>query len=160
VCVFQHACASKIGQTVCLDEWMNEWMDGNSIWSLNLANVKPNVKNMQYHIFKQATPKPHEESAKIRAWDYADKTFIQSCTFFPLTVCVRDQQNPPDSFRDQNEEQSCTPDCLKLILNECRQITPLSLTKKARIINVIFLALYIFTDIVFMSVLWSYWYIP
>ncbi|XP_039509906.1 5-hydroxytryptamine receptor 3A-like [Pimephales promelas] len=75
-------------------------------------------------------------------------------------VCVRDQQNPPDSFRDQNEEQSCTPDCLKLILNECRQITPLSLTKKARIINVIFLTLYIFTDIVFMSVLWSYWYIP
>jgi len=31
VCVFQHACASKIGQTVCLDGWMNEWMDGNSI---------------------------------------------------------------------------------------------------------------------------------
>ncbi|CAM4419944.1 unnamed protein product [Leuciscus chuanchicus] len=44
-------------------------------------------------------------------------------------VGVIDQQNPPDSVRDQNEEQSYTLDCLKQILTECRQKTPLYWTR-------------------------------
>ncbi|CAM4419905.1 unnamed protein product [Leuciscus chuanchicus] len=41
-------------------------------------------------------------------------------------VGVIDQQNPPDSVRDQNEEQSYTLDRLKQILTECPQKTPLA----------------------------------
>ncbi|XDV14073.1 hypothetical protein PO909_002289, partial [Leuciscus waleckii] len=58
-------------------------------------------------------------------------------------VGVIDQQNPPDSVRDQDEEK-----------------TPLSWTRVARIINVTFLVLYIITIIVFMSKLWTLWYHP
>ncbi|CAM4419990.1 unnamed protein product [Leuciscus chuanchicus] len=72
-------------------------------------------------------------------------------------VGVIDQQNPPDSVRDQNEEQSYTLDRLKQILTERPQKTPLYWTRVARIINVTFLVLYIITIIVFMSVLWAFW---
>ncbi|XDV14074.1 hypothetical protein PO909_002290, partial [Leuciscus waleckii] len=58
-------------------------------------------------------------------------------------VGVIDQQNPPDSVRDQNEEK-----------------TPLYWTRVARIINITFLVLYIITIIVFMSKLWAFWYHP
>ncbi|XDV14077.1 hypothetical protein PO909_002293, partial [Leuciscus waleckii] len=58
-------------------------------------------------------------------------------------VGVIDQQNPPDSVRDQNEEK-----------------TPLYWTRVARIINVTFLVLYIITIIAFMSKLWTLWYHP
>ncbi|XP_016111812.1 5-hydroxytryptamine receptor 3A-like, partial [Sinocyclocheilus grahami] len=74
---------------------------------------------------------------------------------------VRDLQSPPDSFTDQNEEQSCTLDLLKQILTECcaaiqqnqREKTSLCWTRVARIINATFLVLYIFTITVFLSVL-------
>ncbi|XP_048008590.1 5-hydroxytryptamine receptor 3A-like isoform X2 [Megalobrama amblycephala] len=75
---------------------------------------------------------------------------------------VRDQQNPPDSVRDQNEEQSNNI-LLNQILTEVRAATQqnqrqkLSWTRVARIIDVTFFILYIITIIVFMSVLWKLW---
>ncbi|XDV14092.1 hypothetical protein PO909_002308 [Leuciscus waleckii] len=75
---------------------------------------------------------------------------------------VIDQQNPPDSVKDQNEE-SYTLNRLKQILTECRVATrrkQLSWIRLARIINLTFLVLYIITIIVFMSVLWKLWYYP
>ncbi|XDV14095.1 hypothetical protein PO909_002311 [Leuciscus waleckii] len=76
---------------------------------------------------------------------------------------VIDQQNPPDSVKDQNEE-SYTLNRLKQILTECwaatrrNQRKKLSWTRVARIIDVTFLVLYIITIIVFMSVLWKLWF--
>jgi len=85
--------------------------------------------------------------------------------FFPLTGGVRDQQNPPASVIDQNEEQTYTLDSLKQIITEIlattrqkqRQKTCLYLTRVARIIDVTFLVLYIITVIVFLSVLGKLW---
>uniref|UniRef100_A0A8C1S8H1 5-hydroxytryptamine receptor 3A-like n=1 Tax=Cyprinus carpio TaxID=7962 RepID=A0A8C1S8H1_CYPCA len=78
---------------------------------------------------------------------------------------VRDLQSPPDSVTDQNEEQSCTFDLLKQILTECcatiqqnqREKISLCWTRVARIINVTFLVLYIFTITMFLSVLRKLW---
>ncbi|XP_058626438.1 5-hydroxytryptamine receptor 3A-like isoform X1 [Onychostoma macrolepis] len=78
---------------------------------------------------------------------------------------VRDLQCPPDSVRDQNEEQSSTLGLLKQILSECRaatqqnqrEKTSLCWTRVARIINVNFLILYIITIIVFLCVLGKVW---
>ncbi|KAK7168429.1 hypothetical protein R3I94_002488 [Phoxinus phoxinus] len=83
---------------------------------------------------------------------------------------VKDQQNPPASVRDQNEEQSYTLDLLNQILIECRaatqrnqqqktclSLTGVALTRVARIIDVTFLVLYIITTIVFLSVLGKRW---
>ncbi|XP_050960298.1 5-hydroxytryptamine receptor 3A-like [Labeo rohita] len=82
---------------------------------------------------------------------------------------VRDPQSPPDSVKDQNEQQgSCTLDLLKQILTECcaaiqqNQQKKMSLcwTRVASIIDVTFLVLYIFTIIVFLSVLGKLWLYP
>ncbi|ROL45721.1 5-hydroxytryptamine receptor 3A [Anabarilius grahami] len=75
---------------------------------------------------------------------------------------VRDQHNPPDSVRDQNEDQSNNI-LLNQNLTEVQAATQqnqrqkLSWTRVARIIDVTFLILYIITIIVFMSVLWKLW---
>ncbi|XDV14184.1 hypothetical protein PO909_002363, partial [Leuciscus waleckii] len=78
---------------------------------------------------------------------------------------IKNQQNPPDSVRDQNEEQSYTIELLKQIIIECqaatqrkqRQRTFLSLTSVARIIDVAFLVIYLITTTVFLSVLGKLW---
>ncbi|KAK9978253.1 hypothetical protein ABG768_020012 [Culter alburnus] len=75
---------------------------------------------------------------------------------------VRDLKCPPDSVRDQNEEQCCTLNHLKQIITEVRAATQrkktsLSWTRVARIIDVTFLVLYIITIIVFLSVLGKLW---
>jgi len=85
-----------------------------------------------------------------------EKSYVTLCrqiiyVFFPLTVDVIDHQNPPDSVGDQNEGQCCIPKCLKVLLDR--------MIKHCQLINVIFLVLYMITVIVFMSVLWSFWYI-
>ncbi|XP_051572670.1 5-hydroxytryptamine receptor 3C-like [Myxocyprinus asiaticus] len=63
---------------------------------------------------------------------------------------VRDLQRPPETVRNENEEQSHTLNSLK---------TPLSWTRVARIIEVTFFVLYIITIIVFLSILGKVWYI-
>ncbi|CAM4420573.1 unnamed protein product [Leuciscus chuanchicus] len=76
--------------------------------------------------------------------------------------CVRGQQNPPDSVRDQNEEQSRTLDLLKQILraatNRNQEKISLSWNAWARIIDVIFSVLYMFAIIVFLSVHTNRWF--
>ncbi|XP_067285195.1 5-hydroxytryptamine receptor 3A-like [Pseudorasbora parva] len=66
-----------------------------------------------------------------------------------------------DSVRDQNKEHSFSLKHLKQILTECRAATQektcLTWTRVARIIDDIFLVLYIITVIVFLSVLGSNW---
>ncbi|ROL54739.1 5-hydroxytryptamine receptor 3C [Anabarilius grahami] len=80
---------------------------------------------------------------------------------------VRDLEYPPDSVRDQNEEQSNAINLLNLILAEVQAATQrkqrkqrqkLSWTTVARIIDVIFLILYIITIIVLIYELWKLWY--
>ncbi|KAL1277525.1 hypothetical protein QQF64_024198 [Cirrhinus molitorella] len=73
---------------------------------------------------------------------------------------VRDLQSPP-----VNDEQMYTLDILKQILFECQatnqqnqqEKTPLCWTRVARIIDVAFLVLYIFTIVVFLCVLGKVW---
>ncbi|XP_048040245.1 5-hydroxytryptamine receptor 3B-like [Megalobrama amblycephala] len=77
---------------------------------------------------------------------------------------VRDPEYPPDSVRDQNEEQSNTINLQNQILADVQATTQrkqrqkLSWTTVARIIDVIFLVLYIITIIVLMCVLCKLWY--
>lgn len=107
---------------------------------------------------------------KVHMWDYAYHKMhplSRACfAFSPLIDSVRDLQSPPDLVTDQNEEQFYTLGLLKLIFTECcapiqqnqREKISLCWTRVARIINVTFLALYIITITVFLSVLGKLWF--
>ncbi|XP_056609586.1 5-hydroxytryptamine receptor 3A-like isoform X2 [Triplophysa dalaica] len=84
-----------------------------------------------------------------------------------VTDTVKDFNNPSDSASDRNENQSHSLSSLKQILKKSNSVTDenrverrcLYWTRGARMINIIFLILYIITIMVLLGIIYNAWFI-